>query len=73
APEEFRFLQVGDGREVEFLAVVPITGAELEHKLQSGLGGLGLDALLRGAGVTELCEPNRPDVTQAKYGIGPSA
>jgi hypothetical protein len=67
APEEFRRLELPDGRIVAFYGVVPLYEDEMRYKLEQGSDAL-VD-LFDEAGVTELIDPERPSVAPRKRGF----
>ena len=66
APDDFKRLTVGE-REIEFFAVVPLHGDEMQLKLDKGLDAL-FDAL-DGAKVTEVLHPDRQSAVTKRRGL----
>lgn len=60
APPGFSRLVVHDDRIIHFYALVPLYAEEMQHKLESGMESLL--AALNGHSVTELIDPERPNV-----------
>ena len=65
-PDDFRELDVGEGRIVNFYGVVPLYEDEMDFKLEKGAEAL-FD-LFDEHGVTELVAPDRPSVVPHKAG-----
>ena len=58
--EEAQQITVADGREIQYLAIIPLLKEELTFKLE--LGADALDEKLNAAGITELLNPHRRSV-----------
>lgn len=67
APTGFRLLDAGNGKEISFHAVFPVTGAEMALKLKDGAEALA--RRLAKAGVTEIVAPGRACVADGS-GLG---
>jgi hypothetical protein len=66
-PDEFRTLDLGDGRTVQFLGVTAVTRDEMELKLKRGFDAL-VD-LFDDRGLADLIDPKRPSVVQKRKGF----
>lgn len=66
-PDDFRELDVGEGRIVNFLGVVPLYEDEMDFKLEKGTEAL-FD-LFDEHEVTELVAPDRPSVVPHRRGL----
>jgi Suppressor of fused protein (SUFU) len=64
-PEEFETLQGPGGREITFMAAVPLYQEELELKLRAGSAVL-LDAMER-HGITDVIDPHRVNVALCEH------
>jgi len=65
-PREFIHLETPDGRKITFLAVVPLYREETDYKLKAGSDAL-IDRLDK-AGVTDIIDPQRPNVCRPGLG-----
>lgn len=61
-PAGFQALDIGEGRKVNFFALVPLYAEELAFKLREG--SQALEERLREAGVNELLDTRRPRVCE---------
>ena len=70
-PESFHQLDIGGGKSVNFLSVIPLHADEMDLKLKQGADAL-FDGFERD-GVTEILNPQRPSVVKKKrswFGFG---
>lgn len=64
-PDGFHRLRIDDGKEIQFLAVVPIYPEERELKLRKGTDGL-LDKF---ADLDDIIDPKRRNVAKKRFGL----
>jgi hypothetical protein len=64
-PEEAEKITAEDGREIRYLAIIPVLKDELALKLECGADAL--EATLTAAGVTELLNPDRESTISGQY------